>query len=347
MRLTTIMTITFFAGIIPPSVLAAPTEDSVIGTSITIIAPLILLFCITYLIYVLINPPKKNPILKIRRQIRDILDIPLKDIMTDKPITLPENTTADNIISIFTANNAGSILVTDGKKIKGIITETDILSKVQEKKLATLTAGDIMTKTVTSAEESMCLGEAELLMIKHRIRRLPIIENDNLTGIVTMTDILKTYQDFFNKHAFESGHIPLVNAHLSKDYIRAQANDGIKDHLKQFIKWKSNAILAMQKTKLLGIITERDILTAYKQNPRSLATATAKSLMKTTLITIPKDTSIIKANSIMIEKDISRLPVMEGDEVAGFITQTEVLEAFCTFFAFITSDEGKKAVSNS
>jgi CBS domain-containing protein len=319
----------------------------VFRTFIPIIALLLILFAVSYIIFKLINPPQKNQLVKIRKQIANILNIPLKDIMTERLITVNESTTAHEIISIFDTNNAGSILVTDGKKLKGIITETDILRKIEDKRLSAITAGDIMTRNVTSANKAMRLGEAELLMIKHKIRKLPIVEQENLIGIVTMTDILKSHHDFFNKHAFESEHIPLVESYLSKDYIRAQANDRIKDHLSQFIKWKSNAILGMQKTKLLGIITERDLLMAYTKNPRFLTAATVKTLMKTNLITIPKNTSIIKANNISIDKDIRRLIVVEGDEVAGFITQVEILDAFCTFLAFITSDEGKKAISTA
>ncbi|MFH1916658.1 MAG: CBS domain-containing protein [Nanoarchaeota archaeon] len=324
-----------------------PRYDRMLAPFIGAIAIIIL---ITFIAYRSINPRLRMmkehlAIKELRKRIMKILNVSLEEIMVEHIITIEPSTTTPQIMSIFTTNNAGSILVTEGSRLKGIITERDILSRIEDKNLPKFRAEDIMTKEVITATPKMRLGEAGLLMIKHNIRKLPIIKNQKLTGILTMTDILKIYDNFFSQHEFESENIPSVQSCMSMDYIHAQTNEYLLDALKSLITKKANAILAMHKTAVLGIITERDILAEYSINPNFLQNTTIQALMKTTVINVQQYTTIIEANRIMIENNIRRLPVMQGDEAVGFISQTDLLEAFCLFCSFISSEEGKKALS--
>ena len=326
-------------------------ENTKDHSAIIILITGILLLILTHLYWLLIMRPRVNMLREeriihaLRKKIIQILNTPVSDIMITGLVTEKEETQALDVMNNFATNNAGSVLVTDGKKLEGIITERDIISEIRRRSLAKLSAKDIMTKNPRTITPQTIIGQAELIMVKNIVRKLPVAEKDNLSGIITMTDILEIYAKFFNQHEFLTETIPKVQTYMKNEYIRAQTREPIMTALREFIDNRSNAILVMDKTILKGIITERDILKAYVEKKTILKTATAQDLMKTNVITIDKDTSIIDANTIMIKHNVRRLPVREGEEVIGIITQTDILEAFSYFFALITSEDGKKTLT--
>ena len=87
----------------------------------------------------------------------------------------------------------GSIIVVQGRRPVGIITEGDVLRKCVERCLdpSICKAKDIMTSPTVTAEEELSLEEAASLMVTHRIRRIPIVCGTELVGIITATDLIE------------------------------------------------------------------------------------------------------------------------------------------------------------
>ncbi|MCD6495818.1 MAG: CBS domain-containing protein [Candidatus Aenigmarchaeota archaeon] len=86
----------------------------------------------------------------------------------------------------------GSIVIVEGRKIVGIITERDILSKivVAGKDPEKTKIRDIMSKNVITIEETKELSEAVKLMKENDIKKLPVTKRGLLSGIITTTDII-------------------------------------------------------------------------------------------------------------------------------------------------------------
>jgi CBS domain-containing protein len=84
------------------------------------------------------------------------------------------------------------IVLSDDQPI-GIITERDFIKKVclKELKLSSIKVGDMMSKIRTSASPDTSIDVAVQRMVNNRIRRLPIIDNGKLVGIITVTDLAK------------------------------------------------------------------------------------------------------------------------------------------------------------
>ena len=116
----------------------------------------------------------------------------VKEAMKVNPVTVKPTTTVQEAAQIMRKKGIGNCIVVDKTPI-GIITESDILKKVvAEGKLASeVLVREIMKTPLIIIDPYVDIEEAMKTMSKCNIRRLPVIENGRLTGIITQRDILR------------------------------------------------------------------------------------------------------------------------------------------------------------
>lgn len=109
-----------------------------------------------------------------------------RNVIATKP-----DTSIRKAAEIMSQRHIGSLIVLEDEKIAGIITNTNILRAVAEKKDPDATAvADVMAKDVITIEPSKKIEDAVELMIKYKIKKLPVVENEKLIGVVTASDII-------------------------------------------------------------------------------------------------------------------------------------------------------------
>ncbi len=101
-------------------------------------------------------------------------------------------------LKVMAEKNTGAVLVTQGEKVAGILSERDCVRKVE---LAGKTAqqakvSEIMTSNVLYVEASQSIEECMAIMIDKNIRHLPVYENGKLQGIISVRDVLKQVVDY-------------------------------------------------------------------------------------------------------------------------------------------------------
>jgi len=116
----------------------------------------------------------------------------VRDIMSRDVKVVRPDTSVKEIVATMTKFDVGSMLVVQSERPVGIITERDVLRRLVEPSLApeTLTARQVMTSPLLSINENASIEEAAKLMAKKKIKRLPVMNNEKLVGIVTFTDIV-------------------------------------------------------------------------------------------------------------------------------------------------------------
>jgi len=128
----------------------------------------------------------------VRRQSSMASMVPVRDVMTKNVKVVRLDTTVKEIVATMNKFNIGSIIVVQGDRPVGIITERDILIKLVEPSLEpeTLTARHVMATPLITINENTSVEEAATLMAKKRIKRIPVMNNEKLVGILTYTDIV-------------------------------------------------------------------------------------------------------------------------------------------------------------
>jgi CBS domain-containing protein len=111
----------------------------------------------------------------------EISNIMRKVVVAEKEITIKE------AAKIMSSKNVGSIVVVEGDKILGIITERDILRNMDKQSEQ---IKKLMSKDVITISPNQEVDEAKEIMIRNKIKRLPVIEDKKIVGIVKITDVL-------------------------------------------------------------------------------------------------------------------------------------------------------------
>ncbi len=122
----------------------------------------------------------------------------LEDIMVTEVITCKPGDSVRQIATLMDSNNVSSVIVVDSNdKALGIITESDLVSRILRKRNLesniSLTAKQLMTTGLISLKQYDFSYHALLLMVKHRIKHVIVLdEGDKLQGIVSMRELMKS-----------------------------------------------------------------------------------------------------------------------------------------------------------
>jgi CBS domain-containing protein len=116
----------------------------------------------------------------------------VRDIMSKDVKVVRPDSSVKEVVATMNKFDIGSILVVQGKRPVGIITERDILRRIVQPCLApeTLTARQVMTSPLLTINKTASIDEAAKLMAKEKVKKLPVMDKQKLVGIVTLTDIV-------------------------------------------------------------------------------------------------------------------------------------------------------------
>jgi CBS domain-containing protein len=114
----------------------------------------------------------------------------IRDVMTPNPRTVTPSDTIQNAAQIMRDEDTGAVPVVDNGRAVGMVTDRDIVVRaVADGSQPSRRVSEIVTSAVVTATPDMSTREAAQLMSEHQIRRLPVVENERLVGIVSLGDI--------------------------------------------------------------------------------------------------------------------------------------------------------------
>jgi len=129
----------------------------------------------------------------------------VKEVMTKRVITIEKDKTIFEAANMYKDYKIGSLIVMDKGKVAGMITERDIIERTicarldpEKSKVEEIMSSDI--KTIHALDK---VDDAIHLMMNYNIKKLPVIKDGHMVGIITATDISRSHPDL-SKRFMES-----------------------------------------------------------------------------------------------------------------------------------------------
>lgn len=197
------------------------------------------------------------------------LNEPVQIFMEEYIHKLPEDFKPEYVVNYIVENRVGHIvLVNEKSHLTGIITEHCIISRIPEKTF-NIKASDIMSSPVHTLTTDNTVMDAVKLMAKQRIRRIPIVEDNEIKAMALASDIIRSVVDaeyhiealIEKRDIREYADTKLGELKLTKPKILSPEMDVAE--IIRIVKTEETCgcLIMSRDKKLVGIATDRDIVT--------------------------------------------------------------------------------------
>jgi len=188
---------------------------------------------------------------------------PVKSIMRPNSPVVEKSATISHAVELMKLHGVGGLPVVDSaKRVLAIVTERDLLSVFEGKTRAAKVAA-LMTEKVVTAHCETTIIEAERQMVEKSFRRLPLVSQGKLVGIITAMDIVRFFGSGEVFQHLRSGTILQVlqtpALQIATKKLITIHSDANADEATRTMKQRNiGALLVVDDEKLVGILTERD-----------------------------------------------------------------------------------------
>ena len=116
----------------------------------------------------------------------------VEEVMTRGVLTIDSNKTVAEAAELMTQKEVGDVVITENESPRGIVTERDFVRRVVAKKTPLdAKISDVMTKPLITISPDASLKEAARKMVNSGIRRLPVLKQHKLVGIIVVSDFAR------------------------------------------------------------------------------------------------------------------------------------------------------------
>lgn len=192
----------------------------------------------------------------------------IRTIMTPQPATLGSDARIRDAVEIITRKKIGGLPIVDKDGILlGIATERDVLSVLASGR-SPLHVEDVMSSALRVTAPDCPIATVTRDMTKHRFRRLPVVSDDVLYGIVTATDIMRYLgsREVFSKmvtgDVAEVTGLPVRNL-IAGELFTTSPEKAINEVAQEMLKKNIGALPVIEDSRLVGLVTEFDLVRAF------------------------------------------------------------------------------------
>ncbi len=245
----------------------------------------------------------------------------VRNVMNMNVVTAGPAETISSAAKRMSAGNVSCMVVVDGPEPIGVFTERDLLRGIahDQKGFSKLSMADRMSSPVIVAPPDLSVLEASRILKSNKIKHLPVVDGQDLVGIVTQTDITQGLIDL----------TPLqqVCDIMSVDVATTYTNATVADAARIMSANGISCVVVMGGSEPVGILTQKDILRKVMAFGKDPGFTEVGDVMSTPILPIPSHHSVFTASKTMHTMHVHRLVVMDGNSVCGIISQTDVLNA--------------------
>lgn len=256
-------------------------------------------------------------------------------VMAKGIVTVRKDQTVSDALKLMNKHKISRLPAISPKtgELVGIVTEKDMATKIASSKyeevpLSHMRISTIMTQDVITAKPSDEKVKVLKLMVDKHIGGIPIMDGDEIIGMVTKTDFLKN----IDTNPFNETPIKEI---MTNRVITVSPDDRLVHARRLMIDNDIARLVVVDSGLIMGIITAKDmaktIIDFKKRVPEKYQHSQIRNLfvqevMSQTIETTTKDASITDVAKIMVEKEFSGMPVSDDkNKVHGIVSKTDIL----------------------
>ena len=192
----------------------------------------------------------------------------VRTIMTQQPVTLGHDACIRDAVEIITGKKIGGIPITGSDGVlAGIVTERDVL-RVLGTGRSPLSVEDVMTTSLRVTAPDCPIAKVTRDMTSYRFRRLPVVSDEVLYGIVTATDIMQylgsreVFARLTTGNIAEVTGLP-VRTLVAGGLITTTPGRSINEAAREMLNRNIGALPVIEDSRLIGLVTEFDLVRAF------------------------------------------------------------------------------------
>ena len=188
--------------------------------------------------------------------------------MTQQVETLPHDARIRDAVEIIIRKKIGGLPIVDKEGVlSGIVTERDVL-RVLGAQRSPLNVEDVMSSPLRVTAPDCPIATVARDMTKYRFRRLPVVSDDVLYGIVTATDIMRYLgnREIFSRlttgNVAEVTGLP-VRTLIDGELFTTMPEKSINEAAREMLNRNIGALPVIEDSRLIGLVTEFDLVRAF------------------------------------------------------------------------------------
>jgi CBS domain-containing protein len=190
----------------------------------------------------------------------------VKEIMTDNVVFVRENAELEEVIDLFVSKKIGGVPVVDKSGILiSTINERDVIKYLEDSIYKNILVRDCMTEKVVCATPGERLKDVARTMLRNGFRRLPVVFEEKLVGIITSTDFISLLGSDWAFNNMKTGNIrEITNLRIQeimkKDVLSISPDMKLFDAVKVMSEKDIGVLPVVEGEMLIGILTEKDVV---------------------------------------------------------------------------------------
>jgi len=253
-----------------------------------------------------------------------------KDIAECGVITVGREDSVYKAIGVMVEKNISGLPVVEEMALVGIISEKDVLRLLYATEFTLGSVGEYMTENIISFDEEDSLADICDCLIKNEFRRVPILHEGTLTGLISRTDFIRIAKDKFKAQgAPEKSTKQHGDSVLARDVMKC----GLLTVRRETPIYEAMEIIATRSItglpvvddcmNLVGIVSEKDMLKLlYDPNVKAGKT---EDFMTEEVVSFNHNADLSDVCDCLINNRFRRVPILDQGKVVGIISRADVI----------------------
>ena len=253
----------------------------------------------------------------------------VRDIMRSGLVTVRRDNSMYEAIGVLVERHISGLPVVDETRLVGIISEKDALRLLCEQPYLSGAVQDYMTRDVVCCDEDDDIADVCTCLVANDFRRVPVLYQGKLTGIVTRADLIRHYRrqslsvrsktgDRNEKATVPAKHV------MTRGLLTVQTDTPIVDVVDMLAtKAVTGLPVVDEGMHLTGIVSEKDVLRCLCDT--GVESKHVRDIMAKDVVAFDENDSLFLICDCLIRSGFRRVPILSNGRLAGIVSRADII----------------------